>query len=403
MDPNETQEVSDEAQKENKSQDLQEPDEADQMPVERLDHMQKIRNQSLVITQKQTIIPQAPFRKVTMDDSQMKLKYTYGVKAYKYWAIKKNAELKAAWKEICQKDGVSIPPFKPVKTELLACSMSELSFYLASFVNEITKPTGEMYYPDTIFYFCLGIQYYLSENGRSDDVFHDETFVEFIEALNSKLLDSQLRTNEQGLTFCHVTEDHLWEANYLGAKNPYTLLETLVYLNTKNFLLSDINAHLALSFSNVMKQWKKNAVSSDGKPMRTVYLKYNPYNTVQAAVEKKHRVDPTMSYEQLENLEFPLRCPVKFFEFYQSKCPENIKHRNDVFYLQPEPCCVPSSPVWFTANQLDHDIMTMMITRAKVVREVQESFLAQRTMPSSATTATTIQHALANGQAFFVA
>lgn len=156
MDLNEKQDVLDDVQKANKSQDLQEPDEVDQMPVERLDHMQKIRNQSLVITQKQTIIPQVPFRKVAMDDSQMKLKYTYGVKAYKYWAIKKNAELKAAWKEICQKDGVSIPPFKPVKTELLACSMSELSFYLASFVNEITKPTGEMYYPDTIFYFCLG-------------------------------------------------------------------------------------------------------------------------------------------------------------------------------------------------------------------------------------------------------
>ena len=40
--------------------------------------------------------------------------------------------------------------------------------------------------------------------------------------------------------------------------------------------------------------------------------------------------------QQAENAENPLRCPVKLYEFYLSKCPESIKNRTDVFYLVPE-------------------------------------------------------------------
>uniref|UniRef100_T1EI54 ZMYM2-like/QRICH1 C-terminal domain-containing protein n=1 Tax=Helobdella robusta TaxID=6412 RepID=T1EI54_HELRO len=162
----------------------------------------------------------------------------------------------------------------------------------------------------------------------------------------------------------------MWESRYLGSHSPYSLIDTLVYLNTKNFLLTTVDAHLGLSFSNVMKQWKKNAVSTDGKPARTVYLKYNPIT-----VEKKSKIDPNLPYEQLENIENPLRCPVKLYEFYLSKCPESIKHRNDLFYLLPEPSCVPESPVWFSTTSIDPNDLAIMINRVKIVREVQESLM----------------------------
>ena len=124
-----------------------------------------------------------------------------------------------------------------------------------------------------------------------------------------------------------MTEDNLWEAKYLGSTNPYTLLETLIYLNTKNFLLPDVESHLGLSFSNVMKQWKKNVVSSDGKPARTVYLKYNPYSTIQAGKLSLVLVLGTLSCLYLFSFVF-LFC----IYFVKSKSSEHLassKHVNN--------------------------------------------------------------------------
>jgi Domain of unknown function (DUF3504) len=78
-----------------------------------------------------------------------------------------------------------------------------------------------------------------------------------------------------GMIVCRVSEEHLWEARQLGAHSPRVLLHTLVYFNTKYFMLQTAESHLALSFSNILKQWKKNTSSVDGKPIRSVYLRYN--------------------------------------------------------------------------------------------------------------------------------
>jgi len=77
-----------------------------------------------------------------------------------------------------------------------------------------------------------------------------------------------------GMIVCRVSEEHLWEARLLGAHSPRVLLNTLVYFNTKYFMLHTAENHLALSFSNILKQWKKNS-TVDGKPIRSVYLRYN--------------------------------------------------------------------------------------------------------------------------------
>ena len=109
-------------------------------------------------------------------------------------------------------------------------------------------------------------------------------------------------------------------------------------------------------------------------------------------------------YEQHENHENPLRCPVKLYEFYLSKCPESTKNRNDMFYLQPERSCVPDSPVWYSAQllnrflKINHNVMLhlfvtnillvfiilsrfnmeKMLDRLLMVREVQEHMLADQ-------------------------
>ena len=76
-------------------------------------------------------------------------------------------------------------------------------------------------------------------------------------------------------------------------------------------------------------------VNHKGQPTgRNVYLRYYP-PVAQKDMGKKKRDDLPV-FEQAENVDNPLRCPVKLYEFYLSKCPESIKNRTDVFYLVPE-------------------------------------------------------------------
>ena len=56
--------------------------------------------------------------------------------------------------------------------------------------------------------------------------------------------------------------------------------------------------------------------------------------------------------------------------------PENVRARNDIFYLQPERSCVPDSPVWFSTSDLNQHQIDKMLRRVLMVREVQEHMLA---------------------------
>lgn len=48
----------------------------------------------------------------------------------------------------------------------------------------------------------------------------------------------------------------------------------------------------------------------------------------------------------------------------------SVKQRTNAFYLQPERCCVPNSPMWFTSSPLDGDTLQAMLTRILSVREL---------------------------------
>merc|ERR1719225_1832892 len=76
-------------------------------------------------------------------------------------------------------------------------------------------------------------------------------------------------------------------------------------------------------------------------------------------------------YEQHE-ISDPTRCPVKLYEFYLAKCPDNVRTRNDMFYLLPERSCVPDSPMWYSGtNELPEHQVDKMLQRILMVREVQ--------------------------------
>ncbi|XP_033341908.2 zinc finger protein without children isoform X1 [Megalopta genalis] len=301
-------------------------------------------------------------------DANMALKYTFGVNAWRQWVIAKNAEL--------EKQSTPMRKMKLFKTDLLQLTADELNYSLCLFVKEVRKPNGTEYAPDTIYYLCLGIQQYLFENNRIDNIFTDAYYEKFTDCLNEVAKKFSVLYNDAQYIVTRVEEEHLWECKQLGAHSPHVLLSTLMFFNTKHFNLVTVEEHMQLSFSHIMKHWKRNPAAqpaaATGKVpgSRNVLLRFYPPQSALEGNSRKKKV-----YEQQENEENPLRCPVKLYEFYLSKCPESVKTRNDVFYLLPERSCVPDSPVWYSTSPLAKEHLIKMLYRIKMVKEINVALL----------------------------
>ncbi|XP_015433971.1 PREDICTED: zinc finger MYM-type protein 3 isoform X2 [Dufourea novaeangliae] len=299
-------------------------------------------------------------------DANMVLKYTFGINAWRQWVVAKNTEL--------EKQSTPMRKMKLFKTDLLQLTADELNYALCLFVKEVKKPNGLEYAPDTIYYLCLGIQQYLFENNRIDNIFTDSYYEKFTDCLNEVAKKFSVLYNDTQYIVTRVEEEHLWECKQLGAHSPHVLLSTLMFFNTKHFNLVTVEEHMQLSFSHIMKHWKRNPAAqptATGKVpgSRNVLLRFYPPQSALGNSRKKK------VYEQQENEENPLRCPVKLYEFYLSKCPESVKTRNDVFYLLPERSCVPDSPVWYSTSPLAKEHLIKMLYRIKMVKEINVALL----------------------------
>ncbi|CAH2054747.1 unnamed protein product, partial [Iphiclides podalirius] len=306
--------------------------------------------------------PEPPREPQEKPDANMCLKYTFGVNAWKQWVMTKNAEI--------EKSSIRRKPFK---SEILQLTADELNYSLCLFVKEVRKPNGSEYAPDTIYYLVLGIQQYLFENGRIDNIFTDPYYEKFTDCLDEVARKFSVLYNDSQYIVTRVEEEHLWESKQLGAHSPHVLLSTLMFFNTKHFNLVTVEEHMQLSFSHIMKHWKRNPNQPGQAKMpgsRNVLLRFYPPQSALEANSRKKKV-----YEQQENEENPLRCPVKLYEFYISKCPESVRTRNDVFYLQPERSCVPDSPVWYSTQPLSRAALAKMLHRVKMVKEINIALL----------------------------
>ncbi|XP_038016484.1 zinc finger MYM-type protein 4 isoform X6 [Motacilla alba alba] len=302
--------------------------------------------------------------------SGMTLKYMYGVNAWKNWVQWKNAQEE-------QGDLKFSGPVHPVKLkeDILSCTFAELSFGLCQFIQEVRRPNGEKYDPDSILYLCLGIQQYLFENGRIDNIF-TEPYSRFMIELTKLLKIWEPTILPNGYMFSRIEEEHLWECKQLGAYSPIVLLNTLLFFNTKYFQLKNVSEHLKLSFAHVMRRTRTLKYNT-----KMTYLRFFPpfqkqeVESDKLSVGKRKRSEdeevPT-AVEMAENTDNPLRCPVRLYEFYLSKCSESVKQRSDVFYLQPERSCVPNSPIWYSTLPIDPGTLDIMLTRILMVREVHE-------------------------------
>lgn len=169
------------------------------------------------------------------------------------------------------------------------------------------------------------------------------------------------------LPVTRITEAMLWECRQLGAHTPQVLLNTLFYFNVKVFKLKTVEDHLNMSFVQIVKQWRRTTIGREGSVSRTALLKYYPKKS---SVEESK---PAPNYEMHENRDDPLRCPVKLYEFYLSKCPESVRNQRNIYYVYPERSCIPNSPVWFSTQSVQAANISKMLNRVLLVREVQEA------------------------------
>ncbi|XP_008103652.1 transcriptional regulator QRICH1 isoform X2 [Anolis carolinensis] len=294
------------------------------------------------------------------------LKPEEGLEVWKSWAQTKNAELeKESQNRLAPIGRRQLLRFQE---DLISSAVAELNYGLCLMSREARNSEGEPYDPDVLYYIFLCIQKYLFENGRVDDIFSDLYYIRFTEWLHEVLKDVQPRVTPLGYVLpSHVTEEMLWECKQLGAHSPATLLTTLMFFNTKYFLLKTVDQHMKLAFSKVLRQTKKNPSNPKDKSTSIRYLKALGIH------QAGQKVTDDMYAEQTENPENPLRCPIKLYDFYLFKCPQSVKGRNDTFYLTPEPVVAPNSPIWYSIQPISREQMEQMLTRILVIREIQEA------------------------------
>uniref|UniRef100_A0A1A7X4M1 TRASH domain-containing protein n=1 Tax=Iconisemion striatum TaxID=60296 RepID=A0A1A7X4M1_9TELE len=305
-------------------------------------------------------------RKMVCAEMQ-KLKSEYGVDAWKRWIQWRQTQPNLEQRRLGSR------PLE-LREDLLRCTTAELSYGLCCFINEVKRPSGEQYSPDSLFYLCLGIQQYLFENGRVENIFMDHFYGKFSSEFTSMLKGFKPTITGSGYVHSRVEEDFLWDCKQLGAYSPIVLLNTLLFFSCKYFGFTAVEQHRQLSFAHVMRCTKTNPNGT-----KTTFLRFYPPISVNEteldpdvvpAKRRKEEDNKEEILEMMENTENPLRCPVRLYEFYLSKCSESVKQRTNVFYLHPERCCVPNSPLWFSSTPLEDSAMEAMLTRILVVREL---------------------------------
>ncbi|XP_035850806.1 zinc finger MYM-type protein 4-like isoform X2 [Sander lucioperca] len=309
-------------------------------------------------------------RSAVVTPAASKLNHLFGVKAWKSWVQQRNKHQRGS-------NPVDI------KEDILQCDSAELSYALSCFIREVRRPNGETYSPDSIFYLCLGIQQYLFMEGRIENIFNDPLYSQFATKISGMLhLWKPKLLPNGGTASSRIVESYLWECKQLGAYSPIVLLNTLLFFCTKNFRFTTLAQHQSLSFTNFTRHSKP--CNRAGK---VHYLRYQRSSAGTPHTERyrKRQGEEEGDLEMFENVANPLHCPVRLYEFYLSRCPESVKNRSDLFFLQPEQFVHPQSSHWYTFQPLEGATLQSMLTRILAVREVhQEHEAAQHQSPATA-------------------
>ncbi|CAF3563186.1 unnamed protein product [Rotaria sp. Silwood1] len=298
-----------------------------------------------------------------LPDAGDRLKWTYGVEAFQQWCAQRNQSILYPSAPTTPEDEAIAKQYL-IKSDLLSYTNGdELQHVMDVFIREVRRPTGHPYLPESIYYLCLGIQFYLNLNNRQIDLF-DPHYVEFNSTLNKILANYVPRVLADSNTYISlIDEELLYDVHQLGTLTPWSLLTTLIYTNTKYFNLKTVESHMAISFANFGKysQWVRLSTSTpQGQQMN--YLRFYAHNP-----DLKSLANSPTVYEITEHINDPIRCPIKQYDFYVSKCPEEVRGTADVFYLRPINGQLLESSLWFSHEPLSATIIDQILNRLKLL------------------------------------
>uniref|UniRef100_A0A671S2Q1 Zinc finger MYM-type protein 4-like n=1 Tax=Sinocyclocheilus anshuiensis TaxID=1608454 RepID=A0A671S2Q1_9TELE len=302
-------------------------------------------------------------------DNLSTLQHEYAVNAWKEWVRWRNAQPNMETPKFgLNTSSSSLARSMTLKEDLLKCCTAELSYGLCKFISEVRRPSGEKYSPDSIFYLCLGIQQYLFKNNRMENIFADVFYTKFCQELTIILRGWKPTILPSGYVHSRVEEEYLWDCKQLGTFSPGVLLNTLLYFFSKYFNYKTVEQHRRLSFGHIVR------CSRSKGNTKVACLRFYPpkedTSTGQWSKRKEEEDDSDTVYEIKENADNPLRCPVRLYEFYLSKCSPSVRQRTTDFYLSPERSCVPNSPMWFSTTSLSDEALDSMLARILTVREL---------------------------------
>ncbi|XP_043217047.1 zinc finger MYM-type protein 4-like [Amphibalanus amphitrite] len=295
------------------------------------------------------------------------IKYTWCVRVFEQFIRERNRRPLPVCDSDSAQSGTDSETHERLVADPLQATPSELAAGLRALVRELRRPGGEPYAPDLLHYLLLGIQVYLLEHRRWDSLFWGESYAEVGAALQERLepLVEDISRAEadprRHVLTTHVEERQLWEARVLGAHSPQSLVTTVIYFVTKYFLIGSLQWHQKLSFAMIQE---------------SINLKSRLKQSSLRLLDSRNVYKRSKTFEMPANQEDPFRCPVRFIEFYLSRCPAAERSsRSAPLYLTPAADGRPDGDAWFSSEPLAAEALRQVLSRLLTVRELQAALL----------------------------
>lgn len=244
--------------------------------------------------------------------------------------------------------------------QLELLTAGQLTTLLSKFIVEVRQPDGATYTPSKLFLLIAGVQSYLTlRRGDEGVLLSPEPF-----SVVRRLVDSQvrpaftatLRPRRPGpASLTPDQEDLLWRCGALGDYSGTVLLHTLVYLNSRNFLIGCGHHHRRLRYANPQ-------ITLHEPTTGPAYLQYTA-DGQGAGRTKVVYADPAC----------PSRCHVNIYRKYVEKCPHEGRDPL-AFYVAPKR--VRDAIVWFSLAPVGHNGLQVIVPDLFKRAQCEEAVMA---------------------------
>ena len=238
--------------------------------------------------------------------------------------------------------------------------LEELDKLLCHFFIQVKKTNGEDYEPDTLTSFQRSFDRHLRQAGNSFCIFKDREFSKSIEVLESRR--KQLRREGKGrkpnkaLALTTEQLEKLWLDKQLGSHSPMALVRTVWLNNTVHFGWRARDEHRKCCLGDFQ-------INNDEN--NSLYIEWMTERGTKTRTGGKNSV-PERQFNPRMYATNDERCPVKIFQEYLERRPQEMQKPTDPFYLAV--IQNPRKKVWFKAQPLgEHSLGKFMKSMTEAV------------------------------------